>query len=80
MAPNLAGDMVREFGLLWSWWRPEDNVGCAFNPTAQSGLGGKGCFEEVDVYVRCDEEEAVDEDCQTMRKKSKQMMTYRQRK
>lgn len=38
------GDIVREFvsECCWSWTRPV-NVGWAFNPTAQSGRGGRGC-------------------------------------
>lgn len=56
-----AGDMVREFTS--EPWCVLDNVGCALRPTAQSGLGGSGCFEEVEVNVRCDEDEVVEEDC-----------------
>ena len=52
---------MREFGFAWSWCRGPDSVGCALRPTAQSGRGGRGCFDEVDVIVRRDEEE--EEDC-----------------
>lgn len=54
---------MREFGFAWSWCRGPDSVGCALRPTAQSGRGGRGCFDEVDVIVRRDEEEE-EEDCQ----------------
>ena len=33
-----------------------------FKPTAQSGLAGRGCFEDVEVKVRCEEDEVVEED------------------
>ena len=33
-----------------------------FKPTAQSGLAGSGCFEDVEVKVRCEEDEVVEED------------------
>lgn len=62
--PRRAGDMFREFALLWSWWcRVACNTGSALRPTAQSGRGGSGCFEDVDVYVV--REDVVDEDCET---------------
>jgi hypothetical protein len=43
--------------LLW-------RVGCGFRLMAQSGRAGKGCFEdvEVDVKVRREEDEVVEED------------------
>ena len=40
-------------------------MGWGFNPTAQSGRGGNGCCceEAVDVYVRREDDEVVDDDC-----------------
>lgn len=60
------GDIVRELVREWSerWARPPvaAKVGCALRPTAQSGRGGKGCCDDVvDVYVRLEEEEVVEE-------------------
>ncbi len=56
--------MVRELGFVWSWCRVDDKVGCALRPTAQSGRAGKGCFDEVDVNVRRDEDDV--EDCKAV--------------
>jgi len=39
------------------------NVGWAFSPTAQSGRAGRGCCDDVvEVYVRREDDEAVDEE------------------
>lgn len=35
-------------------------MGWALSPTAQSGRAGKGCFDEVDVYV-CREDDEVED-------------------
>lgn len=53
LPPILAGDIVRECA---------ERVGWAFSPTAQSGRAGRGCFEEVEVNVRWDDEDVVDDD------------------
>jgi hypothetical protein len=58
------GDIVREFvsECCCSWRRPA-NVGWAFSPTAQSGRAGRGCCDDVvEVYVRREEDDVVDED------------------
>lgn len=54
---------MRECGLLSSCdrggWRP----GRALIPTAQSGLAGKGCLDEVEVNVRREDDDVVEDDC-----------------
>lgn len=63
-APFRAGD-PRELFTEESWCRgcAECRVGWGFKPTAQSGRAGSGCCEEaVDVYVRRDDEEVVEDD------------------
>ncbi len=58
------GDIVREPVCERSWWRAPASVGCAFRPTAQSGRAGNGCCDDVvDVNVRREEEDVVDDDC-----------------
>ena len=61
------GDIVREVSWLAVACRPPPvaaNVGWALRPTAQSGRAGKGCCwdEVVEVYVRRDEEDVVEDD------------------
>lgn len=48
-------------------WRDGESrglsVACAFRPTAQSGRAGRGCCDDaVDVYVRRDDDEVVEDE------------------
>lgn len=54
--------MVRECGLLCSCGRGGWRPGRAFIPTAQSGLAGKGCLDEVDVNVRREDDDVVEDE------------------
>lgn len=61
----LVGDMLRELLLLSCLERGGCRVGCALMPAAQSGLAGRGCkdgAETLDMYVRRDEDEFVEDD------------------
>lgn len=58
--------MVREL-LLSCLFLVGCKVGCGFNPAAQSGLGGSGCLGGVDMNVRRDEDELVEDDYRARR-------------